>query len=225
MKIKNNKKDYLRRGVIHSDKVEYNLSDEFLRNYTVSEDGYFIWEKDKKMKEVYGDEFLRLMRLIKNQVEQIIWGKEIHNVEVIYEAIENKFINNTLEIHDVCLLIGTLFLLLHNEQRMFTFEYQYKKTFLTLNELILTKGKEYANSVNQLANFNDIASKLDIEPKKVLFIYMIKHWYSIKYYLEHGHMKSTESLESRIHDMMLYLCLLIAMMDYEQIWGIDESNI
>lgn len=88
-------------------------------------------------------------------------------------------------------------------------------TFDRLVQLTKTKGREYAGSADQLANFRRLSARLNIHPAQVLLVYLTKHLDSIETHirdLASGNAGATpapsEPIEGRIDDAILYLCLL-----------------
>jgi hypothetical protein len=77
-----------------------------------------------------------------------------------------------------------------------------------LADLTVTKGREYANSDDQLANFKRLSEALGIAPEAVCFIYLAKHLDSIQSYLRCPEKPLSEPIEGRIDDAILYLILL-----------------
>lgn len=80
----------------------------------------------------------------------------------------------------------------------------------TLIELTMTKGEEYSRDDDQLANFKRQATELDMNPEKVLMVYLNKHLDAVKSYVKTGRVLS-ESIDGRINDAILYLVLLKAV--------------
>jgi hypothetical protein len=78
-----------------------------------------------------------------------------------------------------------------------------------LQRLTATKGAEYANSSNQLANFGRLAERLGLKPEAVILVYLTKHLDAIDSYVRTGQVHS-EPIEERIDDAILYLILLKA---------------
>ncbi len=91
---------------------------------------------------------------------------------------------------------------------------EFEKIRLKLNDLeeaiAYSKGKEYANSDDRLANFKRIAVTLDLSPLKVAYVYFKKHLDAIEYAVK-GKVELSESFESRISDAILYLKLMYAI--------------
>lgn len=92
------------------------------------------------------------------------------------------------------------------------FEKLTEEIFDQIRKMRDTKGKEYANSqIDRLANFKDTAAELGLRPEQVLLVYSEKHGRAIKNYCKHGKSFSTESIEGRILDRIVYDFLLIGL--------------
>ncbi len=77
-----------------------------------------------------------------------------------------------------------------------------------------TKGVEYANSDEDAnMNFKRIGEQVGIDPRQVLWIYASKHYDAISSYLRTGEIHS-EPIDGRIHDLILYLFILLSL-EYE----------
>jgi hypothetical protein len=76
-----------------------------------------------------------------------------------------------------------------------------------------TKGKEYANSENRFANFNRLAAELDMTNIRVAWVYTKKHLDSIASYCRIGQTFSSEGIEGRIVDAIVYLTLIAGMIE------------
>ena len=75
--------------------------------------------------------------------------------------------------------------------------------------------KEYAHKVsNAFANFERAADDLDMDRKKILWVFAMKHRDGIASYLQ-GHTSQRENVRGRINDLIVYLCLLRGMIDEE----------
>ena len=82
-------------------------------------------------------------------------------------------------------------------------------TFTDMRELTATKGREYAGSDDQLANFKRLGEALRMAPEAILFIYLTKHLDSITTYVrELQEHELSEPIDGRIDDAILYLILL-----------------
>lgn len=78
-----------------------------------------------------------------------------------------------------------------------------------------TKGIEYANSAtNRFANFNRLATSLDIPNIQVAWIYTAKHLDAIASYCRTGQVFS-EPIRGRIVDAIVYLTLIAGMIEGE----------
>lgn len=85
-----------------------------------------------------------------------------------------------------------------------------------LVKLTESKGREYAASVDQLANFKRQGVALDLAPEMVLMVYLSKHMDTIREYCKgRADGRLSEPIESRILDAILYLCLLLAFVREE----------
>ena len=85
--------------------------------------------------------------------------------------------------------------------------------------------EEYSHDNSDVfANFNRVSNLLDVDRKKVLMTYMLKHVDGIAAYVK-GHESQREDVTGRITDCVVYLMLLWAMIEEEN--GIvhrEESN-
>lgn len=72
---------------------------------------------------------------------------------------------------------------------------------------------EYAqSSSNIFANFDRVANLLDLDRKKVLMVYLLKHIDGISSFVK-GHVSQREDVRGRITDSIVYLTLLWGMLD------------
>ena len=70
--------------------------------------------------------------------------------------------------------------------------------------------KEYAHDDDDVfANFNRVGALLDIDRKKVIMTYMLKHIDGVAAYVK-GHVSQREDVTGRITDIIVYLMLLWA---------------
>jgi len=77
--------------------------------------------------------------------------------------------------------------------------------------------KEYAHTEdNVFANFERVASSLDISKEKALMVYLMKHMDGINAHIK-GHKSQREDVTGRIKDAIVYLCLLWGMVDDDKI--------
>ena len=76
--------------------------------------------------------------------------------------------------------------------------------------------KEYAQNVDEIfANFHRIAEDMDINRKKVLMTYCLKHIDGINAFIK-GHKSQREDVTGRITDCIVYLMLLWGMIKEER---------
>ena len=75
--------------------------------------------------------------------------------------------------------------------------------------------KEYAmNEDNVFANFERIAKQTSLDPKMVLWIYLMKHIDGIASHIK-GHKSQREDVRGRLTDAIVYLCILWGMIEKE----------
>ncbi len=94
------------------------------------------------------------------------------------------------------------------------------KFFDDLKKIGDTKGLEYSNSGDRLANFKRLAMKLGTTPETVCLIYGTKHLDSIDHFVKYLDMERqvpfalrSEPIQGRFHDAVLYLILLAALIE------------
>jgi len=75
-------------------------------------------------------------------------------------------------------------------------------------ETATQKGREYSGNNDRLDNFKRLAEELNLTPEMILWVYLKKHIDAVCSYVQRGKTLSTESIESRIMDCRIYLCLL-----------------
>ena len=87
-----------------------------------------------------------------------------------------------------------------------------------IDEIKLTRDdgqKEYAKTeTNIFANFDRVATCLQISKEKALMVYLLKHIDWIGAHIN-GHTSQREHVSGRIKDAIVYLMLLWAMVDGE----------
>jgi hypothetical protein len=83
----------------------------------------------------------------------------------------------------------------------------FHETVNNLGVLSSTKGIEYAGDVDRLSNFKRLGKELDMDPERVLWVYLTKHLDAIRSYLR-ANCTLSEPIEGRIDDAILYLILL-----------------
>lgn len=86
-------------------------------------------------------------------------------------------------------------------------------------DILVSKGAEYAGSVDRLANFKRGAANTGVEPLTVLHVYMAKHWDSVSSYVrakQRGeNPKLSEPIVGRFYDLINYAVLAIALIEEE----------
>jgi len=88
-----------------------------------------------------------------------------------------------------------------------------RETSGILQALTDSKGQEYANSCDQLANFKRLSAQLGLTKEQVVMVYLAKHLDSIHSYVRNPDQDLSEPIQGRIHDAILYLVLLKACID------------
>ena len=86
----------------------------------------------------------------------------------------------------------------------------------SINSMRDAGQKEYAHDVDEIfANFHRIAEDMDIDRKKVLMTYFLKHVDGINAFVK-GHESQREDVTGRITDCIVYLMLLWGMIIEER---------
>ena len=98
-----------------------------------------------------------------------------------------------------------------------TFKNIIDQTFATMHNLTASKGVEYANSDDQLANFKRLSGELGLSPEAVNLVFLTKHIDSIKNFVRSGGKSESEPIFGRIDDAILYLILLKSIITEKQI--------
>ncbi len=91
-------------------------------------------------------------------------------------------------------------------------DYQ-KSLIYKVVEMKDTKGKEYSNGEDRFGNFNRLAAQLDMTNIQIGWVYLAKHLDSIASYCRTGQSFSTEGIEGRIVDAIVYLTLIAGMIE------------
>jgi hypothetical protein len=89
-----------------------------------------------------------------------------------------------------------------------------EREFDAIRELRATKGLEYAGELDTLADFKDVAEETGTTPFQVWATYVKKHQRAIDTFIREGGVKS-ESIESRIRDVVVYHLLLLGLIEDE----------
>ena len=89
------------------------------------------------------------------------------------------------------------------------------ETFKKILDLRRVKGGEYSEDNDALSNFRRNAEDLEMEMEAVWRVYAGKHWDALSQYVRdvqsNFKRELSEPIESRIDDLILYLCLFKAM--------------
>lgn len=88
-----------------------------------------------------------------------------------------------------------------------------KKHFDEIMNICSSKGVEYSNSDDANMNFKALGEELGLDPLKVLWVYKQKHNRAIAQFIRSGSVKSNESIQSRIHDEILYDFILLTLLE------------
>jgi hypothetical protein len=90
-------------------------------------------------------------------------------------------------------------------------------TFKQCLELAHKKGADYTKgSPDALANFKEGGKEMGIDPKKVAYIFMKKHWAAIVNYIRTGGQSESEPIFGSIDDLINYLVLVKGLIKEEQ---------
>ena len=102
-------------------------------------------------------------------------------------------------------------------------EVMFRETFEELIALRSIKSREYSDDGDALANFRRNAVDLEMPMETVWRVYASKHWDSIGNFIRditNGKKRElSEPIEGRIHDMIVYLLLLKAMIKEKEDGG------
>ena len=83
--------------------------------------------------------------------------------------------------------------------------------------VVVGKGKEYTRGQeDRLASFKEIAAFSGVRPEQVCLIFMAKHWQSLANYVKTEQTHSSETVQSRIMDLRVYLALMRAIVEEKQ---------
>lgn len=83
--------------------------------------------------------------------------------------------------------------------------------------IMKSKGREYAGNDDRLANFKRGAANVGVNPETVLFIYLSKHWDSISTFIKDLEKEKrfdavsnglSEPIQERLKDALNYILLL-----------------
>lgn len=84
-------------------------------------------------------------------------------------------------------------------------------------KILDSKGIEYSEGLDdRLSNFKFVGEMLDIDPKKVLLIYMYKHVSSLISFVKTNKTFSDEPIEERLFDIRNYCALMNGLIEDER---------
>lgn len=103
-----------------------------------------------------------------------------------------------------------------------------EETHQKMMDLTKTKGREYAGSSDQLANFKRNAERINLDPLQIWFVYAAKHFDSISTYVGDVAIDETfeysENIEGRADDLILYLNIFKALIRERRENAREEAN-
>lgn len=74
------------------------------------------------------------------------------------------------------------------------------------------------------ANFKNVGKRLEIDPKQIIMVYLLKHMDSITNYVNTGTEYSDEKIEERISDAIQYLLLLVTLIVDERGYSVSRHK-
>lgn len=87
------------------------------------------------------------------------------------------------------------------------------------------KGADYTKgSLDALANFKEGSIDLGIEPEKVCWIFMNKHYQAVTNYVKTNGQSESEPISERIKDLINYLVLMYGLIVEKQKSGKAKSE-
>lgn len=87
-----------------------------------------------------------------------------------------------------------------------------KETFKEVMRIRETKGREYAQDEDTLADFKEVAAEAGVSPMQCWLTYERKHARAIGAYVRGGAVLS-EPIEGRIYDTIVYHLLLLGLIE------------
>lgn len=78
-------------------------------------------------------------------------------------------------------------------------------------KIMESKGISYSGLEDKLGNFKRISKLTNVNPEKVLFVYLMKHIDAISSYIREEY-KDSEHIKGRILDVINYMFLLSALL-------------
>lgn len=87
-----------------------------------------------------------------------------------------------------------------------------EEVFEKCRTIMTGKGREYSRGEEDcLSNFKRAGEAIGIDPLKIAFVYMAKHWDSITSFVKTGQTFSEESIEGRYQDLINYAIIHLAL--------------
>lgn len=87
--------------------------------------------------------------------------------------------------------------------------------FDKVKELSALKGGEYSGDTDRLLNFRRNAEVFGLNKETIWAVYSAKHWDALMQYIKDLEADKDrtrlEPIEGRAHDLIVYLCLFLAM--------------
>jgi hypothetical protein len=98
------------------------------------------------------------------------------------------------------------------------------RMFNDARNIAKVKGNDYTKGSNDaLANFKEGGKDIDIDPIKVCWIFMNKHYQAITNYVKTNGQSESEPISERIKDLINYLVLMQAIVVEKETMKIKES--
>jgi hypothetical protein len=87
----------------------------------------------------------------------------------------------------------------------------FEKTTMEIIELRKAKAIDYSETDDAFLTVRRVAQDSGMKPEQVLHVFMTKHYDAVRKYLIHPG-KTTEPIEGRINDLIVYLILIKAIL-------------
>jgi len=98
---------------------------------------------------------------------------------------------------------------MNQQQRIECFE----KHLEECRKIWTTKGIEYANSTEDANKNFKSDEEIGITPIQSVSVFMNKHYRSIRNYVKDGEVKSNESIQGRLHDLINYSLIMLSLIE------------
>lgn len=92
-------------------------------------------------------------------------------------------------------------------------------------DLIKKKNSDYTEGAAQrdrIAHFREAAEDLELPMTKIWQVFIRKHWAAVRKFVNKGSLES-EPIEGRIHDIINYMVLLLAIIEDERTAKMPED--